>query len=402
MMALLFTGLFAVPILATLAYTTTRANLFGASIMFAVVLAGLLVGGESGRKVEVRFSRTHAVFTALVLVVVAGWSLQGIEFWAAEKTWTLLGALLLYLVFVRVFTRQGEIAGLIGSLKLLAVAATSLFFVAYINLPVFDSGPSIKEFPPVFGHLRHFNYELYFAILLSVYGLLSGRRSVMLTALLFLLIYLSVWSGGRGNGLAVATSIGFLLIFSRHLRIWRLSAVLACFAVVAAVIVFASGIQYLLVDTVQVTVSSSAAKMTSGRTNIWLDSINTVVSGGPLAVFTGLGPGAFREYGIRPGYLHPHNSLLQAFMEFGLIGLGVFIGMLMRFGWLSIQLVRATKDPLAHLAAAMFWGGVVFSMVDGIFHHVLPLTMMVFIMAYLRSLASLLPPAGGRRLRSTA
>jgi O-antigen ligase len=385
LLALLFTSLFAVPVLSTLAYPSTATNFLGSWLMLTVAGAGLLVLKDKQVENSPRFSRTFFVYAFLMAGIIIGWLAQGIEFWSEPKMLTFVAALILYLVYSRILARNEDVLNLLVKTKLSVLVMLSILFVLYIYLATIVPERSIKESPPIFLHLRHFNYELYFGLVLAGYCILTGRKNLVLSIVLFLFVFLSIWSGGRGAILGLGVAMTFLIAFSRHLNIWRLSTILLAFALVATIIIFATGKQYLLVNTVDYTMSTKPATITAGRTHFWWDSINAVVSRGPVAILTGLGPDAFRHYDIVPTYVQPHNSLIQAFMEFGLIGLGILLSILARFTILSVKIARASRNPAHHLAGAMFVGGVAFSMVTGILHHVFPLAMMMFTMAFLKA-----------------
>ncbi|MFC1695406.1 O-antigen ligase family protein [Pseudomonadota bacterium] len=384
-MILLIFGLFAVPVLTTLNYTSTDTNFLGACLMLAVAAAAWLKLTSQPQQRIYRISRFQYGFAIAMALVIVGWMIQGIPFWSIQKSMTYLAALILYLTFCRALQDDHELLRQLVSIKLLVLSAVSVFFILFIYSSAIESASELKESPPVFTHLRHLNYELYFGVILASYSLLSGRKNLLIAVLMSMLVFLTIWSGGRGSMLAITAALIYLIVFSRHLPVWRLMAILAALAIIMMVIIFSSEKQYLLINTIEYSVTTKPQQFTAGRTIIWLDTINTVLAKGPAAILTGLGPDAFREYQISPGRVHTHNLLSQAFIEFGLIGLAVLTAILARFAILSIRLCKNSREPAHHLAAALFFGGVVFSMFDGIFHHIAPLVMMVLTMAFLQS-----------------
>lgn len=406
---LLLAGLFVLPIVATLHFSSTFANFLGACFMLALAITARLAFSNKPRSRKVMPPGLAIGLVAAVAVILAGWIYQGIEFWSDAKLATYVSGVLLFFAFSRAFECNDTLVGLLSRIKLIVLAGVSLVFLIYIffsaTVPVF----TIKAQPPLFSHLRHLNYELYFGIILAIGGYLTARRKGLFLTLLLLLLFLSVWSGGRGSALAVLAALIFLGIFSRPCPFWKTMGMLLILGTVATALVFATGKQQVLRDTLgyssvifvetektQSTQSGNPASLpaaklkrfTAGRTGMWYDSVAMVTAHGAAALLTGLGPDAYRKFQIRPGFVHPHNSLVQIFMEFGLLGLGMFGLLLLRFIKVSVEICRNSGDLRQHLAAAMFVGGVVFSMADGIFHHVGPFAMMIFAMAFLQSITS--------------
>lgn len=69
-------------------------------------------------------------------------------------------------------------------------------------------------------------------------------------------------------------------------------------------------------------------------------------------------------------------------MEFGAVGLTLFVALIVSLTRKSIVLVRSSSSDTDVLAGALLVGGLVFSLVDGIFYHTVATVMMVILIAY--------------------
>jgi O-antigen ligase len=98
----------------------------------------------------------------------------------------------------------------------------------------------------------------------------------------------------------------------------------------------------------------------SGRLEIWQATIATI---GDKPIF---GHGDQRLYASIPRFqtIHPHNSILQIALYWGLAGTVLFFGLV---GWLWVRILRNTRrDPAAYLPAFLVVNGLLFtSMLDG-------------------------------------
>jgi O-antigen ligase len=127
----------------------------------------------------------------------------------------------------------------------------------------------------------------------------------------------------------------------------------------------------------------------TGRTRIWSDALAAVAKKPVI----GYGP---------EGYLHsrcclrdtsqPHNAVVQLLIEVGVLGLAVVCWLLWRtLGRDALQYWRDRGtmriDPCRAMLFATMGGMTAFALVDGLYYHVVPLTMFAIIAALYASQA---------------
>jgi O-antigen ligase len=122
----------------------------------------------------------------------------------------------------------------------------------------------------------------------------------------------------------------------------------------------------------------------------------------------GHGPDGFRFSEIErphPGIYQPHNSVVQVLVEFGITGLVlvslVFFQELRRFhGRLTGQRENSPVDTTAVLLFGLLIGFLVFSLVDGLFYHSVPLLMISVLspLAFAASMSAMQSNPGNERV----
>lgn len=326
------------------------------------------------------------VALALMLFYVFGWMITGTPAPFIDRFFLLLGMVGLYLLLMAIFEFDHDSAFALFSVKFLVTLAVAAFFFIFV---IFFQDPELKSLvkghPPVYRHLRHLNYDLFFALPVCIF--LMGRypRRLALIASLLLLVIVAIWTAGRGMAVAFLASAAIV-----GLRIWRrppVELLLTVLVVVLAslVVVVASGNDYFLGHTTMQTVGGdSLNRISSNRLAIWERSLEVFFSLKGLGVkLFGFGPDAFLRLGVwHSSATHPHNAPVQVLLEFGVLGVLVF-GVLALI-WLrrSLWLVLNSASDVDVLAGCLLIGGLVFSLVDGIFYHAAPLTMMVVLISF--------------------
>ena len=152
-------------------------------------------------------------------------------------------------------------------------------------------------------------------------------------------------------------------------------------SVLSLVIILLTNQDAILANTLGYSKEYDLDRFSAGRVSIWNKAISVVLNEGIIATLTGLGPDAFGRWGLDRVVIQPHNAFVQCFMEFGLLGLLVFILFITKTMINAVHLLKNSDDQLMQVIAASFIGGMAFSLVDGIFYHAYPLLMMIFLSA---------------------
>jgi O-antigen ligase len=237
--------------------------------------------------------------------------------------------------------------------------------------------------------LRHFNDDQLPAIALAVYFSWLARGPgakiawfVVLTAMGFLM----AWSGGRGVMLSVGIFRSLIALFRvAQLRAVALGA--AALALGALLVLLYGNADFFL--GLFFRSSGSLNEISSNRLAIWMGSIN-VWRESWLSIFFGFGPDAMRttissQLGF-PGIHQPHNGFVQALVEFGLIGLGLFTAAVAVIARRALAILRSpTASSEVRIAAALLTAFGAYMLNDGIIYHAIPLTMVMLLTAYLFS-----------------
>lgn len=246
-------------------------------------------------------------------------------------------------------------------------------FVAFVGVTAeYDWVSSLPGFP----HIRHSGYFLMPAMALSVGAitLSKGNRKLLHMALLAVNFGFAIWIGSRGPLMIFAGTVVFALIAFAAIRqaraIGAIALALGIGAVLSQVIPTPGHSSFNAVARVSGSETQSVDKLSSGRTEIWRDTLQAI-SNQPLA---GRGGNQFRLQipAAKETYNHPHNSVLQFAYEWGPIGAGA---MLILLAMLGVRLLRATfANPAENLA--LFLGALsmaMFSLIDGLFYYNLPI-----------------------------
>lgn len=246
---------------------------------------------------------------------------------------------------------------------------------------------------PLLNHIRHINIEWVTASFLSLfYFRTAPRNAAYLWCLLFACFgYFALLSGGRGAVLALAVSVGLLLVFRRiQWSDHRLLTAMAAFCSGAG-FVFLTGQDWLVSAQFGKLMAGSADVAASGRVEIWHDAWSRATESLPTFL-CGMGPDAYLRLGIsgRVSYLggvylmHPHNAILLWLIEFGLIGVACIMAAVSIVAIQAVRLLRKHGEMDLYAAvAALFLAYCFYSLTDAIAYHATALTNFVILAAYL-------------------
>ena len=292
--------------------------------------------------------------------------------------------LLLYLfsLFTAAYIQRPE--NHLLAIFLAAILASALiyeitFFTSYLG-SVLQSRPLVLPEPfSGYSSIRFFNqFQIWTLPLISAALALYGHRLPATARRLVLCIAIAWWvllfaSESRGAMLAMAVAFGMtLLAFPGRARtLLRHQALTAAGGLLLYVLLFALG-----AETLQ-DVNAQNIANSNGRGALWLDAGQRVLEN-PLL---GIGPMHFAYYPNPASLAHPHSSLIQLAVEWGLPVAGTI---LLLFLWGCIAWIRAfhrrgannaNKNHYETLYIALFntlIAGAVYSLVSGVI--VMPLS----------------------------
>nr|WP_246386855.1 O-antigen ligase family protein [Litorivivens lipolytica] len=374
------------PFLATISYISVTVNRVASFIQFLFVLVYTLPTIHFYKELY-SVSITARVVAVLLVITSIGWLVNYIPVYGIYQSWFYAVQVLFVGAAVVWFERCGisSFKWLFFSKIIIFGITLALFVIYFLSLGEGGNPAAIKGNPPVFRHLRHFNYELAFLSMLAVGMFFVWRvRSVHYSfwgGLFLVLGFVSVWSGGRGQLLALCFFLLCLAVFSRKILFDRSVLISVLCFVVGGLLVFCTDWTYLVDSPLKRTVEfSSVNSVSSGRIAIWTEAIQHL----ERSVFFGFGPDAFLRLPMKSGPVQPHSFLFQWLLEFGIVGsLALFIA-LYKIVRHCLRVLRG-DDSLAVITAASFLSGLVFALVDGILYHALPSIMMGLLLAFLYS-----------------
>ena len=276
----------------------------------------------------------------------------------------------------------------IAALLLYSAELYVLIFVGYIYDGQVQSG-----IMPGFSSIRHLGYYAAASIPISLllmqdrahsrgYGPFIGFLGLTLA---WLIIF---WAGGRGPIVALLAGAGFLLLSGARKDFVRVSPVLAASATIAFAITLkvsppglGMGLDRMYSAFARAT---NAGDFSSGRLAIWNHAWSLVMD----HPWFGLGPDGylFADRGSHSLLVQPHNSILQAALEWGIPGLLLLfvpaaLGIVwLCWRWCSVPVSAPVgRSALGTYRLAMVWLVITllaFSLVDGTLYHAQPLSML--------------------------
>lgn len=386
---ILFGALFLIPVLVSVNHYSYYVNNTAAIIMALISIALSITFFPNAQIANRKITLKQLMGPIAFIIIAGGWTYQYIPFYGIDRSLIYLSALIFYLSLHRKFQQSPELANIFLHHKLLTVTATCIFFILFVLFFAnAEDVPQLKPSPPLYRHLRHLNYEIFFGAVIALLHLPSKNRHHESLAILFICALLTIWSGARGAAIAITISFIIILLRTPRKEAIKTTFILTGFVLISLLLVLSSDYDAILKDTLGITAGDTINRISSGRLGIWSESVDTLIKQGPVAILTGLGPDAFSRWGLFKSIVQPHNALVQVVMEFGLIGLAIFCFAIGRVSKQALYLIRHSKDNLQIALSAAFIGGLAYSLVDGIFYHAYPLAMMIFLAAAIHSSAT--------------
>lgn len=338
--------------------------------------------------------RSAQLFLLVTLALLACWQQVQGPMWDVDRLWLYLSLPPLLAGLIVWFRETGEhglllLAG--AKLPMLAIGVvwvcgrSLLAHWGYVEaLPI---GPA-----PMFRHIRNLNDEMPWALAFGALLLAGSRPTWRWLPLLALAAfgYFTAWSGSRGQLLSMVL-FGLALLATRSLPLYQPAfrwAIAAAAAGLVLALVLGEG--RMLLAIVGRSTGESGIGLSSGRDLIWSAALQAVTAS-PWTLLTGLGPDAYARLAIGAPFqeftgptIQPHNSLMLWWLEFGLVGLLGLLLLLARALLLALHSLRpASTLDAGNIAAALLLAQAGFSMVTGIAYHVMPLSFMLMLIAFL-------------------
>lgn len=311
-------------------------------------------------------------------------SLQG------SRLWVYLIQLLFFVAAVAWFYGRAD-----KQLYILAVAkiASVLFLCGFIlALMASQSGEvttrrDIDLF--IYRNVRHLNYDLAAGFLMGVVAWCMAKPSSLNTFafyIMFLLLgFVSLFTEGRGQLLSIGLFV-LVALYTVGGGGIRLVVVQAGLCTVLGFLILFTLYPESLDWLFRRSFNEDADRASSGRLGIWIRSLEYWYGDGTdlRRIVFGAGPDSFRLDQLHPKLVQPHNSLVQAAMEFGLLG----VALLMYLVFQAVRLlIRSAKHgvQMQCLISCAILSMLFYSLFDGVLYHAGPLLICTLLSAYLFS-----------------
>ncbi|MBS0172619.1 MAG: O-antigen ligase family protein [Nitrospira sp.] len=240
---------------------------------------------------------------------------------------------------------------------------------------------------PFHTHVRHLSYHgMIAACLATIVAGTQPRLRIPALALSAAAVGGLIFFGARGSLYAWIAFAVFAVAVSAGIRKRLCVQLLSTLLLASALSMSATSLGYTnpfhgsLNDRVS---SVQSAVDTTGRVKIWEKAL------GGLADSPILGQGAdgyrLTEWGTR-GTVQPHNTVVQFLVEFGVLGCALIAALLYKsFYHPTLQLFSAGGSSHAAITSRLILaclGGIgVYSMVDGLLYHAIPMLLIAIILA---------------------
>ncbi|MFT6987184.1 MAG: O-antigen ligase [Psychromonas sp.] len=270
-----------------------------------------------------------------------------------------------------------------NGLSLNPVALSNLIIV-YIFYLIINSGIVIPESfllhsPPFASNIRYIGYLFTIGSLTSVLWLLTKQfndRFFILYGFIALVnLSFLVWLGGRTAIASVYISLFFLLFYLRkykelnYKKIFFLTGLIITSLIIAyQTSIYSWNGMGWFISHLGVDGEFDVNRFSSNRLAIWSVSINAIKE----SPWLGFGPNGY--YFIQGHFfgLHPHNMVLQFFLDWGVIGGVIFLLILLYSILKGVILLVTTNNSSLALALLIISGLTLHGLTDGTYYHAQP------------------------------
>lgn len=338
------------------------------------------------------FLSLPAVYKSLIPIplkarlLIVGWlswtmlsTLLGDQPWPAMMRWfELLTSISMAFCLYIIISQQPQLISLILKAIIAAISLSLIAFIVYWNLSDDPIKHDWVSDIPLYINIRHFGYLAAISVPIGHWFLhqqseqyLSGPNKInhsnqstyIVLAYLMLSWTLVFWLGGRGAFLAaLITSIFYGLIEKSHIK-WILFTAIAGLGLSLLFIVDNPSLN-LFRHFGQQEVSLNT--YSSSRIVIYTDSLIHWWQHSPIF---GIGADGFRyiipAIGNQEGIAHPHSSIIQLILSYGLVGLLIPC----YFFWvLSWQVIKSNQKTMTAVYLILL-STLILSIVDGVLYH---------------------------------
>lgn len=259
---------------------------------------------------------------------------------------------------------------------LLTAFFITFFFVYIFQLAATDPYYKFSTDIPFFSNIRHWGYLQAITLPFAYYLILQKRYAYIGYALATTLWWSIFWSGGRS--VFMASSFITLLVYA-HLFKEKTTEKLLLILMISISLSWTSNVSNRetpisrMFGNGENIVNQSLNRYSAGRIDMYRDTIFRAWDKNPLF---GLGPDSFR-FQIPEIFwtMHPHNSLIEAFFSYGLIGATLLILLSLRisskantksnnllitatYSCSSILLISMLDGPLYHAFSLLCFSGI--------------------------------------------
>lgn len=371
-------------------------------------------------RVGPKYVKTTFLIVALAFALALSYAASPIEVWRMHASFDRLLQIYLHFLFffccVFLCLQRPYFAGALlitVALSLAAVAFYCWYLIVFVDAYPYRSESYWNNWLPFNSNKRHMGFDMLVGAIIST-GLAMvshGWRRLLFYSSAVACVALIFWLGGRATILALFG--GFALIWRfTSARCLAASPLVALSSLLILGVILSelaalfpwNGLFGALVDKIDAT---DLNRYSSGRLSIWAYCLELIAEHWLL----GLGPQAFFNIPDSPfRVFHPHNGFIQIALEFGVLGLILFLLIFYRPIFAAL-LVFARPSDLSHqspfiiysgwIAAAAMLALLFQSIFSGVFYHGKPsfylaISMAILWSAYLRSRAtsSTNPPPG--------
>lgn len=386
-------ALFILPLLATPWNSSQLVNLYAELIQLVFVLVML-----SDNVKELVYLYVKSIYFRLIaltiLVLYCGWFLSGIAIFEIFRTLHYPVYLLFFTAMVVWFKTHGESALMfIAKIKILLIVLVMLFmsyYIFYIIPPLNYIETDFFNYPPIYRHLRHMNYDVALALgfIIYLYCKELGNKKYFYLVLLFFCGFFTVWSAARAQTLSLLIFLSLLIYFRLGSNnAYKLASAVASFALGGACVFLTSYTAYISERNTIANSENVVNKLSSNRIKVWEGAFAKLQE--EHAWLFGFGPDAWVRVNLFPGMSQPHNFILQWLFEFGLPVTVLLLVIMFKSVIFSLKLRNSSNDlTIEKMIAALMLSTFAYALVDGQFYHTIPFTMILIMAAYLFSQAS--------------
>lgn len=380
-------ALLILPLFATVSYSTRQINLGVALIqlLFVTTVFSETVKELVGLMVKSIGFRLAAIAIAVIYCI---WLVSGMAVFEIDRSLCYPVELLFFAAMVFWFRNNAQEALLlIGKAKIGLLVFAMLFMYFHIFYVLTGSNyleTDFFNFPPIYKHLRHMNYDVAIALgfIVFLYSRSQGVKRYFYLLMLFLCGFFTVWSAGRGQMLSFVLFL-VLVIFLRieWATVKKLLVAVASFVAGGASVFFTSHTHYISQRNVLVGGESGANQLSSNRLVLWQKAIAKLQE--DYGWLIGYGPDAWIRLKVA-ARMHPHNFIIQWLFEFGAPVTLLLLFVVYRSIVYSISLARVGSEfTLDKMVAALLISTYFYALFDGQFYHAIPFNMILIMGAYL-------------------